>query len=197
MTALAWVAAIVLFLQLPIPLYWFVLHPARNFWSTRRTAAYIAALALSWLPVTLLLVAYHRQLLRPVIPPVWRVILGIILIALEVWIFWRVKRDLGAARLVGAMELSGGGAMEERGIYSKLRHPRYSGSFLALIGASLLAATHVLWIVVTVWTILMLLAISMEERDLGRRFGVAYAEYCSRVPRFLPRLSWQRQNHGV
>src|SRR5690242_8059782 len=65
MTLLAWIAAVVLFLQLPIPLYWFVLHPARNFWSARRNAAYIVALALSWLPVTLLLIAYHRHLLRP------------------------------------------------------------------------------------------------------------------------------------
>src|SRR5690349_12702036 len=141
MTLLAWIAAVVLFLQLPIPLYWFVLHPARNFWSARRNAAYIVALALSWLPVTLLLIAYHRHLLRPDTPPLWRVVLGIVLIALEVWIFWRVKRDLGGARLVGATELSGGGQMEESGIYSRIRHPRYSGSFLALIGASLLAAT--------------------------------------------------------
>jgi protein-S-isoprenylcysteine O-methyltransferase Ste14 len=192
MTLFAWIAAVVLFLQLPIPLYWFVLHPARNFWSTRRNAAYIVALALSWLPATLLLVAYHRQLLRRDMPPVWHVILGVILIALEVWIFWRVKRDLGGARLVGATELSGGGEMEEDGIYSRIRHPRYTGSFLALIGASLLAGTQLLWIVVTTWTILMLLAISMEERDLRRRFGARYAEYCRRVPRFIPRPSLQR-----
>lgn len=197
MTLLAWIAAVVLFLQLPIPLYWFVLHPARNFWSARRNAAYIVALALSWLPVTLLLIAYHRHLLRPDTPRLWRVVLGIVLIALEVWIFWRVKRDLGGARLVGATELSGGGQMEESGIYSRIRHPRYSGSFLALIGASLLAATHLLWIVVAVWAVLMLLAITMEERDLRSRFGASYAEYCRRVPRFIPRLALRRPNQGV
>ena len=197
MTLLAWIAAVVLFLQLPIPLYWFVLHPARNFWSARRNAAYIVALALSWLPVTLLLIAYHRHLLRPDTPPLWRVVLGTVLIALEVWIFWRVKRDLGGARLVGATELSGGGQMEESGIYSRIRHPRYSGSFLALIGACLLAAKHLLWIIIAVWAVLMLLAITMEERDLRSRFGASYAEYCRRVPRFIPRLALRRPNQGV
>ena len=192
MTLVAWIAAVVLFLQLPIPLYWFVLHPAKNFWSTRRRLVYIVALAFSWLPITMLLFVYHSELLRRDRPSIWQFVLGIMLIGLEVWMFWRVKRDLGTARLIGATELAGGGPMEDKGIYSRIRHPRYIGSFLALIGACVLAATPSMWIVAGIWTILTSIVIAMEEIELRGRFGKSYKEYCSRVPRFIPRLQRQK-----
>jgi protein-S-isoprenylcysteine O-methyltransferase Ste14 len=188
MTFPGWIAAIVLFLQLPIPLYWFVLHPAKDFWSTRRNAAYITALLFSWLPVTVALILFHRELLRPTWPPVWRFAVGDALIILEGLMFWLVRRDLGGARLVGATELSGGGEVAEAGIYARLRHPRYAGSFLAIVGACMLAATGALWVVAALWTLLTGVAIAMEERELGSRFGAAYREYCRRVPRFMPRI---------
>lgn len=184
-----WIVAVVLFMQLPIPLYWFVLHPAKDFWRTRGYFVYIAALALSWLPVSILLVVYHRELLRSNWPAAWRSIVGLALIALEMWIFLRVKRDLGGARLVGAAELSSGGQIERAGIYARIRHPRYVGSLLALIGACLIGGTRATWIVVAIWTILTIVAVGMEERELQTRFGDSYREYCRRVPRFIP---WPR-----
>jgi len=188
----AWIAAIVLFLQLPIPLYWFVLHPFKGFWHDRGNSVYVVALFCSWLPATAVLVIYHRALLRTEWPPAWRFALGVVLIASEIWIFRRVRRDLGGARLVGATELSGGGEIEQTGIYGRIRHPRYTGSFLALIGACLLAATRITWIVAAVWTVLMGIAVTLEERELRTRFGDAYREYRRRVPGFVPRLNRPR-----
>jgi protein-S-isoprenylcysteine O-methyltransferase Ste14 len=121
------------------------------------------------------------------IPPAWRVVSGAALIVFEGWIFWRVKRDLGGARLVGATELSGGGELAANGIYARIRHPRYAASFLALAGACLLAGTRTLWIITALWTLLISAAIAMEERELRSRFGAAYSDYCRRVPRFFPR----------
>ena len=192
MSVPAWIAAIVLFLQLPIPLYWFVLHPFKSFWHGRGNVVYAIALLCSWLPVTIALIVYHRALLRSEWPAAWRFALGLVLIALELWIFWRVKRDLGGARLVGATELAGGGEIERAGIYARIRHPRYAGSFLALIGACLLAATRTMWIVVAAWALLTGIAIALEEKELRTRFGDAYREYCARVPRFVPHFSRPR-----
>jgi hypothetical protein len=97
-------AAIVLFLQLPIPLYWLVLHPLRAYWRRHRRACYAVALACSWLPVTVAIATFHRKLFMNRWPSAIRLATGLGLIALEGWVFWRVHRDLGAARLVGQAE---------------------------------------------------------------------------------------------
>jgi len=192
-TVPAWLAAIVLFLQLPIPLYWFVVHPQVKFWRRHPRAVYIAGLAGSWLPVTIAIVVFHRELFRSGWPSVGALVLGLALIVLEGWIFWRVGRDLGGSRLVGQTELSGAGEIQRGGIYSRIRHPRYTASFLAILGACLLAGTRTLWIVAGAWLVLMLVAISFEEREMGTRFGALYVDYCSQVPRFVPCI---RKSHS-
>jgi protein-S-isoprenylcysteine O-methyltransferase Ste14 len=180
-------AAIILFLNLPIPLYWFALHPLGRFWRTRLKAAYATALLCSWMPVTIVLIVFRHELFRRDWPPVAAIILGAPLVIFESWIFWRVRRDLGGSRLVGHAELKGERKLELRGIYARMRHPRYEGSLLAIIGACLLAGTGVMWIIAAVWTVLMLASIFMEEREMRARFGAEYEEYCRRVPRFWPR----------
>ena len=185
-TLLGWLAAAVLFLQLPIPLYWFVVHPQIVFWRRHRTAAYVTGLLCSWLPVTVAMIVYRRELFRTDWPSVGEIALGLGLIIFEGWIFVRVHRDLGGAKLVGATELSGGGEIEQRGVYGRIRHPRYAGSLLAILGACCLAATRSMWTVAGAWLVLTRLAISMEERELRARFGAAYESYCQRVPRFIP-----------
>jgi protein-S-isoprenylcysteine O-methyltransferase Ste14 len=87
---------------------------------------------------------------------------------------------------VGQTELSGGGEVVHRGIYARIRHPRYIGSFLAVVGACCLAGTHAMWIVAAAWLVLTRIAIALEERELHNRFGASYEEYCRRVPRFVP-----------
>jgi protein-S-isoprenylcysteine O-methyltransferase Ste14 len=183
---LGWLAALVLFVQLPIPLYWFVMHPQIAFWRQHRSAGYIVGLPSAWLPVTLFLVFYRSELFLPARPPMWRVAVGLALLAFETWIFWRVKRDLGAARLIGQTELSGGGELARHGIYARLRHPRYVGSLISILGACFLAGARLMWQIAALWCALTLIAILLEERELRARFGLAYEDYCRRVPRFVP-----------
>jgi protein-S-isoprenylcysteine O-methyltransferase Ste14 len=185
-TPLGWLTALVLFLQLPIPLFWFVLHPLMGFWRRYPKASLIVALLLSWPPVTVCIVIFRRELFRSDWPPVWRIISGFALVIFEIWLFAKLTRDLGIARLVGKTELTGGGSIARTGIYARIRHPRYLGSLLAIMGACLLAARLAMWIIAATWTALMLLAISFEEREMCTRFGPAYEEYAREVPRFLP-----------
>jgi protein-S-isoprenylcysteine O-methyltransferase Ste14 len=187
-TFLGWLAAIVLFLQLPIPLYWFVLHPQVGFWRRHQRAGFIVALLLSWPPVTFCIFLLRRDLFRRDWPPRGNIVVGLTLIILEVWLFWRLTRDLGAARLVGRTELSGSGSIADYGVYARIRHPRYVGSFFAILGACLLAGRGAMWIVAAIWVVLTLVAIVFEEHELRGRFGAAYEDYAQRVPRFLPRL---------
>lgn len=180
-------------MQLPIPLYWFVMHPQIGFWRNHRSAGYAAALLVAWAPVTFFLVVSRHELFLHTWPPAWSAIVGFALLFFEVWLFWRVKRDLGTSRLIGQMELSGGGELSRQGIYARIRHPRYVGSLLAILGACFLAGTQLMWTVAGIWAVLTLMAISMEERELHARFGAAYEEYCRQVPRFVPMSTKTRE----
>lgn len=193
MTLPGWLAAAVLFLHLPIPLYWFVVHPLVKFWRRHEKAAYVTGLVCSWPPVTAAIIVYRHELFRPDWPPAGAIAAGLALIIIEGWIFRRVHRDLGTSRLVGRTELTGSGEIAQHGIYSRIRHPRYTGSFLAILGACMLAGTRVLWMVAGVWLMLTLTAITFEERELRSRFGAAYEEYSRRVPAFFP---WPRKSRG-
>ena len=187
MTFPAWLAALVLFLQLPIPLYWFVIHPFRTFWRPHPRAVFVAGLTCSWLPITIAIALFRHRLFRRAWPSPVEFTIGLAPIVLEVWLFWRVSRDLGAARLVGKTELEGTGEIEHRGIYSRVRHPRYAASFLAIVGACLLAGTRITWVVAGTWLLLISIVIALEETEMRTRFGAQYLDYCRKVPRFIPR----------
>jgi protein-S-isoprenylcysteine O-methyltransferase Ste14 len=103
-----------------------------------------------------------------------------------------VRGDLGTARLVGKAELEGRGEIERGGIYSRIRHPRYLASFLAILGACLLAGTRLLYLAAAVWLALMAVVIALEEREMRTRFGATYRDYSRKVPRFFPR--WGSRN---
>ncbi len=193
MIVLDWLAAAVLFLQLPIPLYWYVMHPQVNYWRSHQRAGFITGAALSYPPVLACMIIFRHELFRQDWPSAWSVAAGLALILFEAWIFWRVKHDLGGARLVGKTELSRDKDMVRGGIYARMRHPRYTGSFIAIIGACFLAGTRTAWIVAAIWGVLMLIAILLEEREMRARFGGAFEEYCRRVPRFFPLITKPRE----
>lgn len=79
------------------------------------------------------------------------------------------------------------------GIYGFIRHPQYTGIFLAVFGQlvhwptipTLLLAPAIVWAYVRL--------AYKEEAKLLRRFGEKYRAYQARVPMFLPR--WQAVEH--
>lgn len=75
------------------------------------------------------------------------------------------------------------------GPYLRMRNPVLAGILLVLVGAALgtsswqvALGTAAVGLAAHLWVVLV------EERWLRARFGVAYAEYLRRVPRWLPRL---------
>jgi protein-S-isoprenylcysteine O-methyltransferase Ste14 len=138
------------------------------------------------------MVLFHGELFKSSWPSTAAFVAGLVLIVFEAWMFWRVYGDLGAARLVGKTELSGAGKIECSGIYSRIRHPRYTASFLAILGACLLAGRWAMWIAAATWLLLMAVVIGLEEREMRIRFGAAYLEYARKVRRILPLRTTQR-----
>ena len=76
------------------------------------------------------------------------------------------------------------------GPYSITRNPLYLFSFLGFTGVGLATETVTLSLVMPLFFALVYpWIIRREEAFLHERFGAAYAGYCERVPRFLPRPS--------
>jgi protein-S-isoprenylcysteine O-methyltransferase Ste14 len=180
------VAGFILFFELPIPIYWLILHPFNSFWRTRVRSAFLIAGLTAWTVGGVLLWVFRRRLLAATRPSWFAVVVGLALISAEIYVLFRVERELGSRRLVGHAELTGTGEMLDRGLYAYVRHPRYTGMFGAVLGAALIAGTLVLWTVLAVWFVAALLVIHLEERELGARFGARYAAYRRRVSAFFP-----------
>jgi protein-S-isoprenylcysteine O-methyltransferase Ste14 len=179
-------AGFVLFFELPIPIYWLILHPFNSFWRRRVRAAFWFAGLTAWSCGGVVL-WHFRHVLLTVTRPAWlTIVVGCALIAVEGYLFVRVERELGSRRLVGHAELTGTGEMFSGGLYALVRHPRYAGMFSAVVGAALLAGTPSLWIVLVVWLPFALVVIRLEEKELAARFGPDYEAYRKRVPAFLP-----------
>ena len=180
------VAGFVLFFELPIPIYWLILHPFNAFWRKRVRAAFWFAGLSAWTCGGILLWIFRHSLLAASRSSVIAIAAGFALIAFEIYLLARVGRELGERRLVGHAELTGTGEMYTGGLYSYVRHPRYVGMFCAVLGTALLAGTSLLWVVLVIWWPFALLAIRLEEKELTARFGPPYDEYRRRVPAFLP-----------
>jgi protein-S-isoprenylcysteine O-methyltransferase Ste14 len=81
------------------------------------------------------------------------------------------------------------GELITTGIYSRMRHPGYVAMSLVVVAVALFTNYLAMYVVALCYVPLISLAAVLEERELVVRFPGAYAAYCARVPRFVPRLS--------
>ena len=100
------------------------------------------------------------------------------------------RKHLTLRIMIGLPELSAESrppSLLQEGIYARIRHPRYVEVFLSVLGCACVANYLVLYVWAALSLPLLYVIVVLEERELHQRFGLAYAEYCRRVPRFLPR----------
>lgn len=177
--------------QLPIPLFWLAIHPAIDFWRRHPRACYYLVTPSVWGAVAAALIVPRHWWLAERFTQHWAAaVAGAALIGFDLWLMRQVKRDLHWRVLVGLPELMPGNQpaqMAARGVYERVRHPRYAGMMLAWLGAVLLSGATRLAVLVGVFIGLALLVTEIEERELLRRLGEDYADYRRRVPRLIPR----------
>ncbi len=79
-----------------------------------------------------------------------------------------------------------------RGPYRWVRNPMYVGMWTFLIGEALAlpAIRREMFVIIgAAWVLATTFILFYEEPMLRRLFGADYAEYCSNVRRWLPRLT--------
>src|SRR2546425_4895907 len=105
MRLLDWVAAIVLLCQLPIPLFWLIVHPLVGFWRRHIGVAYLVAVLSAWGGVAVFVYLFHERLVLSGRAPVWAKAAGLAPTTRDLYCPFRVEGGLGATRLRGHAEL--------------------------------------------------------------------------------------------
>jgi protein-S-isoprenylcysteine O-methyltransferase Ste14 len=195
--AFHFIAIFVLAFEMPVPIYWLMLHVPVVFWRRHVRAAFPVAVLAAWGTVDFLLYRFRLELFRQnnisglSLP-------GMVLIAFDVFAFSKSEVALGGHRIVGHSELAGSRELIARGLYTRVRHPRYLGMIAGVFGACLIIASPPLWAASVVWLLLALLTIRAEEHELSARLGPAYTGYAERVPALLPfRLGLRGRHKGA
>jgi protein-S-isoprenylcysteine O-methyltransferase Ste14 len=181
-------ALIVFYLDLPVPVYWFILHPFTNFWRRNIRAAFWFAGLFAWTSSAVFITIFRHRLLGENIPSPFAALLGSLLIASDFILLFYFGKYLGGKKLVGHAELSGKSDLTTNGLYKYVRHPRYTGMIVAIIGACVITQTKFAWTVSAIWLACVLFSIFFEEREMRHRFGAAYETYSRDTPRFFPRF---------
>lgn len=75
------------------------------------------------------------------------------------------------------------------GIYSRVRHPQYTGLFLIVFGEGIVHWPTIVSVAAfPIIVVAYVLLARKEERDMLAKFGDQYRDYQQRVPMFIPRL---------
>lgn len=113
------------------------------------------------------------------IPPI---ILGILIYLSCAWNFAFVGQ--GTPAIVDPPRL-----LVFRGLYRYVRNPMYIGVQFVLLGEAILfQSSRLFTYAVLLWMFFHLFVVYYEEPTLKKKFGVSYENYCTTVPRWIPRL---------
>ncbi len=75
------------------------------------------------------------------------------------------------------------------GLYRLVRNPMYTGAVLIVLAWFVyFGAWQLLLYAAGLWALLHISLVVFEEPQLKRRFGAAYEQYLSAVPRWIPRI---------
>jgi protein-S-isoprenylcysteine O-methyltransferase Ste14 len=193
-----YLAVVVLISFPPLLAFWFLIHPFVRTW--RRVGprvTYAVALGLMVL-IGIGLFALRGPLLAVDFgtqPVLWlpAALAYASAIVLEV----HRRRQLSVGTLIGLPELVPGrapGKLLTEGIYARIRHPRYTAGWLGLLALACFTNYLAIYGLLVVYVPVIYAVTVFEERELAQRFGVAYARYRERAPRFVPWLPgrWSR-----
>lgn len=115
-------------------------------------------------------------------------LLGIVLIAFFIWLFYRSHKDLGKNWSV-SLEIRDEHRLVSSGVYSKVRHPMYTAIWLWTIGQSLLLHNYIAGLSgMVTFGLMYVLRVGQEEKMMESAFGEEYLKYKAKTGRILPKF---------
>jgi protein-S-isoprenylcysteine O-methyltransferase Ste14 len=175
--------------------FWFIVH--LNIVRLRRlgTRGYWVA-PVAWMITSGPLLFFRRAMfsVRWLLPqPIAGILggLGIVALALAIFILARARRQIPFRTMVGLPEIKPSihrQPLLNSGIYSKTRNPIYLAHLLVVFSAAAMTNFPASWILFGMDCAVLPLLIRAEERELLTRYGKGFAEYMRGVPRLFPRL---------
>ncbi|TFG32394.1 isoprenylcysteine carboxylmethyltransferase family protein [Candidatus Thorarchaeota archaeon] len=74
------------------------------------------------------------------------------------------------------------------GLYSRMRHPQYTGAILSHVGITFILSSFYSLLVTPLVIVVNYILCWKEEKELVREFGEEYEHYKKTVPMFIPRI---------
>ncbi len=182
-------------------LYWLLIHPFIKFWRARGVRLTYTVI-LTLIAIGMIgLFSIRRELLATDFGTSYPFLtIGILCLVLAGGMRFAIQKRLTIEILLGLPEIAPDRyprALITDGIYARVRHPRYVQLLIALAGYALIANHLASYIVVALWLPAIHVIVALEEKELLDHFGESYANYCLRVPRFLPRIRQRRQRYDA
>ena len=122
----------------------------------------------------------------PEVPALW--IAGLIITALGVGIAIYARLSLGS-NWSGMVTLKAGHELIRNGLYSRIRHPIYTGILIAMLGTAMIRSHLRGWIGLGIVLASFYVKARREERFLQQEFGEAFDAHMRQTGMFLPKLT--------
>lgn len=114
--------------------------------------------------------------------------IGSILVLVGVILRYVAKKQL-QSNFTQSVQILDGHRLIRDGIYSKVRHPAYIGTFFIVLGAVFIYGNIVMFVLLLLILPLGIKRINYEEALLLKKFGKEYTEYKQQVNRFIPKIN--------
>ncbi len=115
-------------------------------------------------------------------------LLGVLMMVLFAWLFYRSHKDLGQNWSV-SLEIRDEHTLVSSGVYSKIRHPMYTAIWFWVIGQSLLLHNYVAGLSgIFAFGLMYMLRVGPEEKMMEAAFGEEYLAYKAKTGRLFPKF---------
>lgn len=125
--------------------------------------------------------------------PRWEPWIGVGVMALALWLFWRSHADLGRNWSI-TLEIRKEHELITHGVYRFMRHPMYASIFLFGLAQGLMLSNWLAgWAAVVTFTPMYFIRTPREERMMVEHFGESYRRYMTEAGRLWPRYQRKGQ----